>query len=190
MVHAFQSMSACERLYLLCQLLHKCIAFEIRYLAGFLGSLLQNDPNVLSLSKHETDANKAAFFSRLEEKEGMSGLLCQDGLSKMCCGLALLGEDNKAVGEVVYKMLYRESLLSLLQQTDNMELVEDVRLVYVMAVYHPSLSFEQRSNLLTILQQLDTIYADRVQKVTSCSRTVVMQYQTKSIYSLTLAPIP
>ena len=178
MVHAFQSMSACERLYLLCQLLHKCIAFEIRYLAGFLGSLLQSDPSVVSLSKHESDANKAAFFSRLEEKEGMNGLLCQDGLSKMCCGLALLGGDNKAVGEVVYKMLYRESLLSLLQQTDNMELVEDVRLVYVMAVYHPSLSFEHRSNLLTILQQLDTIYADRVQKVISSSRAVVMQYQT------------
>ena len=98
-VHAFQSMSACERLYLLCQLLHKCIAFEIRYLAGFLGSLLQSDPSVVSLSKHESDANKAAFFSRLEEKEGMNGLLCQDGLSKMCCGLALLGGDNKAVGE-------------------------------------------------------------------------------------------
>lgn len=165
-IYTFQSMPACERMYLLCQLLHKCIDFEIRYLATYLNNLLQCDSGAQGLSKYETDANKLVFFSALEKEEGENVVLSQNGISRMCCGLALVHDDNRVAGEVVYNLLSRENLVTVLEKSDSLELLEDVRLLYIMAVYHPSLSFENRKNLLMIMQKLDTIYNERLQKVT------------------------
>lgn len=170
-VQAFQCMPACERLYLLCQLLHRCITYEVKYIATVLTGQLRCDPEVQKLSKYESEANRPGFFTSLkegEEKEAAAGtMLSQEVISKLCCALALVHVENKAIGEAVSALLCRQELFNSLEETESLQLLEDIRLVYVMALYHPALSFEHRRLLLTFLQKLDSIYEERQRTVVS-----------------------
>ena len=161
-------MPACERLYLLCQLLHRCIAYEARYIAAILTSRIQCDPEVQKLSKYEPEANRPGFFTSLNENEekGTAGL-SQDVISKLCCALALMHVENRAVGEAMSALLCRQELFNSLEDTESLQSLEGIRLVYVMALYHPALSFEHQRLLLTFMQKLDNIYEERLRKVVS-----------------------
>ena len=153
----FQQMPASDRLYLLCKMIQGCLTYELNYvsivLSGYLKERLSGVPDI------QADANSVPFYSSFKDTK----VLPREKLEVLSACLALIRHDNCHVGDEIYKVLDQRSILTMAEELEDLSLFESLRLVYVMAVYHPSLSFQRRHHLLTIyLYQLDEIYNSKV----------------------------
>lgn len=148
---SFEGMPVCDRLYLICQLLQKCVSYELAYIRSILlGNLSEN---LSSLSTPESLANKMDFitFNRLSLEDEV--------LDKVICSLSLLRYDNRPVAQKIFSLLSERQILVMAEENESEETLNKLRLLYVLAVYHPALSFSQQNHLLTIfLRHLDELY--------------------------------
>ena len=162
-LHAFHGMPACDRLDLICRLLRSCVPYELR----FLGTVVLDSSRV-QLSKFaqaEASTNHVNYFSSFKDTS-LSHAICE----KLCCALAVVHADNHPVAEAIFGLLNNQQVLALFEETADLKVLEDFRLLYVMAVNHPALSFNQRQHLLYLfLQRMDSVYADKCKSALSAS---------------------
>ena len=153
----FQQMPASDRLYILCRILQDAITYELNFISMFLHGVLKE--RLSGVSELEGNPNTVAHYSTFD----CNSLSSKKHLEKISACLSLIRYDNKQVGGVVFKLLDQRSVLTLAEETDDLSLLENLRLVYIMAVYHPSLSFQERSHLLNVfLHHLDEIYDSKI----------------------------
>ena len=155
-LQAYHSMPACDRLDLICRMVRHCIPYEIR----FLGTILLDEARSQSradIAKLEVNANRVNYYSSMQES-GLSHDVCE----KLCCALAVLNSNNHPVAEVIFNMLNDNRVMAHFEESNDLRVMQDFRLLYVMAVNHPALLFNQRQHLMyTYLQRMDSIFLEK-----------------------------
>lgn len=152
---AFHKMPTCDRLDLICRLLRGCVPYELR----FLGTVILDATRVQmkSFAATEVVANQVNHYSGFKDN-GLTHAVCE----KLCCALAVVHADNHPVAETVFGLLDNSQALQLFEDTVDVKVLDDLRLLYVMAVNHPALTFNQRQHLLYMyLQRMDALYTEK-----------------------------
>ncbi len=155
-LQAYHSMPACDRLDLLCRMLRHCIPYEV----CFLGTILLDEARShfkTYISKIEANANRVNYYSTMKDM-GLTHEVCE----KLCCALAVLHSDNRPVAEIIFAMLNDARVMVHFEEANDLRVMQDFRLLYVMAVNHPALSFNQRQHLMyTYLQRMDSVFIEK-----------------------------
>lgn len=162
-LHAFHGMSTCDRLDLVCHLLRHCLPNELHFLGTLVCDLARTEYK--SLMKAEVTANRVNYFSRFQD-HGLTHEVCE----KLCCALSVVRADNHPVAEVIFSLLNDRRVLNFFEETSDLAVLEDFRLLYVMAVNHPAFSFNQKLHLTySYLQRMDAIFAEKCKPLASGS---------------------
>ena len=149
-------MPACDRLDLLCQMLHYCVPYEAHFLGTVLVDTSREHYNSF-VSKAEVSANRVNYYSGFKDA-GLTHEVCE----KLCCALAVVHADNHPVAEAVFNLLNDPRVLKQLDDVKDAKMMQDFRLLYVMGYNHPAFTFNQRQRLLyTFLQHMDTMFAEK-----------------------------
>lgn len=152
----YHSMPACDRVDLICRMLRHCVPYEMHFLGAVLLDGVKNHFKT-HISKVEVNANRANYYSTIKE-----GALTHEVCEKLCCALAVLHADNRPVAEIIFNMLNDSQVLLLCEESSDLSSLQDFRLLYVMAVNHPALSYIQRQHLMyKYLQRLDSILVEK-----------------------------
>jgi hypothetical protein len=155
-LQAYHSMTACDRLDLICRMLRHCVPYEAR----FLGTILLDEARShfkSHISKMEVNANRVSYYSTLQD-----GPLTHEVCEKLCCAMAVLHANNHPVAEIIFNMLNDSRVMARFEDTNDTRVLQDYRLLYVMAVNHPALLFNQRQHLMyTYLQRMDSIFLEK-----------------------------
>ncbi len=175
-LQAYHTMPACDRLDLICRMLRHCIPYEMR----FLGTILLDGARShfkSHIGKIETSANRVNYYSTMKDV-GLTHEVCE----KLCCALAVLHADNRPVAEIIFKMLNDRRAISFFQESNDLRVMQDFRLLYVMAVNHPALSFNQRQHLMyTYLQPMDRAFVEKLKYSFSGSFSNSMEVRCKAL---------
>ena len=152
---AFHTMPTCDRLDLICRLLRSCVPYELRFLGTVLLDAAQ--AQMKSFSSLEAAANQVGHYAGFKTS-GVTHQVCE----KLCCALAVVHAHNNPVAEAVFGLLDNPQALQLFEETADLKVLDNLRLLYVMAVNHPALSFNQRQHLLyRYLQRMDSVYCEK-----------------------------
>lgn len=154
-LQSFHVMSACERLDLLARLLRHCLPYELHFLGTVLCDAARE--HFRNLIRLEQNANHVSHYSGFKEA-GLTHTVCE----KLCCALALVRADNHPVGETIFNILDDPKVLKVFEETADLKVLEDYRLLYVMATNHPALAFSRKLHLTySYLQPLDRSFRER-----------------------------
>ena len=154
-LQTFHSMPASDRLDIICRMLRHCVPFELRFLGTIVCDTAREQYK--SFVKAELSANRVNYFSGFKDT-GLTHEVCE----KLCCALPVVHADNHPVAETVFSLLNDLRVLSFFEDTTDMKVLEDFRLLYVMAVNHPALSFNQRQHLMyTYLHRMDSVFSEK-----------------------------
>lgn len=154
-LQTFHGMPASDRLDLICRMLRHCVPYELR----FLGTVVCDTAHeqYKNFVKADVSANRVNYFSGFKD-HGLTHEVCE----KLCCALAVVHADNHPVAETVFSLLNDPRVLSFYEDTTDLTVLEDFRLLYVMAVNHPALSFNQRQHLMyTFLHRMDSMFNEK-----------------------------
>ncbi len=162
-LQVFHGMSACDRLDLICQLVRHCLPNELHFLGTLVCDLARAE--FKSLLKAEVTANRVNYFSGFKD-HGLTHEICE----KLCYALSVVRADNHPVAEIVFSLLNDRRVLNFFEESTDLMVLEDFRLLYVMAVNHPALSFNQKLHLMySFLQRMDAIFAEKTKSQFSSS---------------------
>ena len=151
-LRSFHMMPTCDRLDLICRLLRGCVPYELRFLGTVI--LDATRAEMKSFAATETTANQVNHYAGFKDS-GLTHAVCE----KLCCALAVVHAHNHPVAEAVFGLLDNPQALQLYDETTDLKVADDIRLLYVMATHHPALSYNQRQHLLyTYLQRMDALY--------------------------------
>ena len=152
-LQSFHAMPACDRMDLVCRMLRYCVPYELRFLGTVILDAAQEQQK--SFRPAEVNANRVNHYSGFN---GLNHEVCE----KLCCALAVLHADNRPVAEAIYSLLNDPKVLTYFEEATDLKVLEDFRLLYVMAANHPALSFNQRQQLMYMyLQRMDTVFIDK-----------------------------
>lgn len=155
-LQAYHTMPACDRLDLICRMLRHCIPYEVCFLGTILLDQARNQFKSY-INKVEISANRVNYYSTMKNS-GLTHEVCE----KLCCALAVLHSDNRPVAEIIFNMLNTNIAMVHFEEATDLRVMQDFRLLYVMAVNHPALSFNQRQHLMyTYLQRMDSIFLEK-----------------------------
>lgn len=134
-----------------------CLPFEVRYMGTYVEDRGKIDYNDLRDTEHH--ANNASRVSELSTL-GVSDTRTR---RKLILYISLLHGGNYSCADILYKILGGledheiESILSvasLNQENKDEQPLQELLLLYTMAHYHPSCSFEQKKRTGEILEKL------------------------------------
>jgi hypothetical protein len=182
---AFHTMPTCDRLDLICRLLRSCVPYELR----FLGTVLLDAAHaqMKSFSALEVVANQVNHYAGFKSSTHLTHQVCE----KLCCALAVVHAHNNPVAEAVCGLLDNPQVLQLFDETSDVKVLNDLRLLYVMAVNHPALSFNQRQQLLyRYLQRMDSVYRGKRKLLNLSSSTEVCLSSPNFSFPLSLSVSP
>lgn len=147
----FKGLSSHNRIDLMCSLLNKCLPFELRFLGTCLEDLGRQD--FTQMKDFEVKANNAAELSDLLVQCIIGDTRTRQKLALYVC---LLHSLNTACSTLIYKSLYGIDINDVVSTAKNSDekILEELLTIYTVAVNHPAFSFEQRSNLGSILLRL------------------------------------
>lgn len=140
----------------MCTLLNMCLPFEVRYLGTCVEDLGKRDYNDLRDTEHR--ANSAADLSELTSL----GVTDKRTRRKLSLYMALLHSCNYACAVILYKNLsnvdFQEivNLLNVTTFTQDDQTLDELMLLYTMALNHPAFTYEQKSvfgNIYAKLQE-------------------------------------
>ena len=167
MMKSFHALPACDRIDLICRILRHCTNYEVKFVGQVMSDV--SSSQVKENPSLEGNANRANYYALFDKETGLTHAVCE----KLCHALALLHPDNRSVAEVVFNLLDDSRVLNSFRETTDISVLDDYRLLYVMATNHPVLSFGQRYHLMyTYLQAMDVLYSAKVKldcEVTSSS---------------------
>ena len=136
-------------------MLKHCVPHELRFLGTVLTDATRE--HYENFVQGELNANRVNHFSGFKDA-GVTHEVCE----KLCSALAVVHADNRPVAETVFNLLDDQRVLKLCEETTDLKILEDYRLLYIMAVHHPALSFNQKLHLMyTYQQRLDAIFSEK-----------------------------
>ncbi|XP_011635738.2 zinc finger CCHC domain-containing protein 14 [Pogonomyrmex barbatus] len=148
-----------KRIDVMCTLLNMCLPFEVRYLGTCVEDIGKRDYNDLRDTEHH--ANSVSEVAELTT----SSVTDKRTRRKMALYMALLHSCNYACAVILYKNLSNldhQEITNLLNGTtfnvDDQPL-EELLLLYTMALNHPAFTYEQKSvfgNIFLKLQEEET----------------------------------
>ncbi|XP_018305831.1 flocculation protein FLO11 isoform X2 [Mycetomoellerius zeteki] len=151
----FGNLSSYKRIDVMCTLLNMCVPFEVRYLGTCIEDIGKRDYNDLRDVEHH--ANSASELAELT-----SSVTDKRTRRKLALYMALLHSCNYACAVILYKNLSNfdhQEITNLLNGTtfsvDDQPL-EELLLLYTMALNHPAFTYEQKSvfgNIFIKLQE-------------------------------------
>ncbi len=162
-LQAFHGMSVCDRLDLVCHVLRHCLPNELHFVGTLVCDLARSEYK--ALLKAETAANRVNYYFGFKD-HGLTHDICE----KLCCALSVVRADNHPVAEVIFNLLNDRRVLNFFEEMSDVTVLEDFRLLYVMAVNHPAFSFSQKLHLAySFLQRMDAIFAEKSKTQMSAS---------------------
>ncbi|XP_043605603.1 zinc finger CCHC domain-containing protein 2 [Bombus pyrosoma] len=141
----FGNLSSYKRIDVMCTLLNMCLPFEVRYLGTCVEDIGKRDYNDLRDTEHH--ANSATDLAELTTL----GVADKRTRRKLALYMALLHSCNYACAVILYKNLsnfdYQEisNLLNGTTFTPDDQPLEELLLLYTMALNHPAFTYEQKS---------------------------------------------
>lgn len=147
----FRELSGHKRIDVMCSLLNKCLPTELRFFGTCLEDLGKQHFN--QMKDFEVKANNPAELSELLVQCIISDTRTRQKLALYIC---LIHSLNTTCSTYLYKTLSTldiAQVASLSQKTDE-KLLEELLLIYTIAVNHPAFSFEQKATLGNILLTL------------------------------------
>ncbi|XP_011151945.2 atrophin-1 isoform X1 [Harpegnathos saltator] len=155
----FGNLSSYKRIDVMCTLLNMCLPFEVRYLGTCVEDIGKRDYNDLRDAEHH--ANSASELAELTT----NSVTDKRTRRKLALYMALLHSCNYACAVILYKNLSNldhQEITNLLNGTtfNNMDdqPLEELLLLYTMALNHPAFTYEQKSvfgNIFIKLQEED-----------------------------------
>ncbi|PSN41832.1 hypothetical protein C0J52_14506 [Blattella germanica] len=145
----FKELTSSKRIDVMCSLLNMCLPFELRFLGTCLEDLGKRDFN--ELRDTEVRANNSAEFSELQ---CISDKRTQ---SKLALYLSLLKSCNHACSNSMYKILANldsNEINTILNSSSDENPLEQLLLLYTLALNHPAFSYEQKAVFGNILVKL------------------------------------
>lgn len=131
----------------MCGLLHLCLPLELRFLGTCLEDLACKD--YAFLKEAEQRANNLAEVSKCTDlKDSVTR-------SKLITSLALLHLINSSCSHAIYEALAEEMKTGKPVNYDEKTL-EELLLLFTMAMHHPSFSFHERSELVKYCERLES----------------------------------
>lgn len=147
-----------KRIDVMCTLLNMCLPFEVRYLGTCVEDIGKRDYNDLRDTEHHANS-----ISELAELTTSSNVTDKRTRRKLALYMALLHSCNYACAVILYKNLSNldhQEIINLLNGTtfNNMDdqPLEELLLLYTMALNHPAFTYEQKSvfgNIFIKLQE-------------------------------------
>ena len=144
----FKDLSGSKRVDVMCSLLNMCLPFELRFLGTCLEDLGKRDFH--ELRDTEIRANNCSELSDLQ------CISDKRTRRKLALFLSLLKSYNYACSNGLYKILanFDSSEVSTNSSSSDENPVEELLLVYTLALNHPAFSYEQKAVLGNILVKL------------------------------------
>ncbi|GAB1865367.1 Zinc finger CCHC domain-containing protein 2 [Camponotus japonicus] len=152
----FGNLSSYKRIDVMCTLLNMCLPFEVRYLGTCVEEIGKRDYNDLRDTEHH--ANNTSDVAELTT----SSVTDKRTRRKLALYMALLHSCNYACAVILYKNLSNldhQEIINLINGTtfnvDDQPL-EELLLLYTMALNHPAFTYEQKSvfgNIFIKLQE-------------------------------------
>ncbi|EFN66491.1 Zinc finger CCHC domain-containing protein 2 [Camponotus floridanus] len=152
----FGNLSSYKRIDVMCTLLNMCLPFEVRYLGTCVEEIGKRDYNDLRDTEHH--ANNTSDVAELTT----SSVTDKRTRRKLALYMALLHSCNYACAVILYKNLSNldhQEITNLINGTtfnvDDQPL-EELLLLYTMALNHPAFTYEQKSvfgNIFIKLQE-------------------------------------
>ncbi|XP_011167390.2 zinc finger CCHC domain-containing protein 2 isoform X2 [Solenopsis invicta] len=152
----FGNLSSYKRIDVMCTLLNMCLPFEVRYLGTCVEDIGKRDYNDLRDTEHH--ANSVSELAELTT----ASVTDKRTRRKLALYMALLHSCNYACAVILYKNLANfdpQEVTNLLNGTtfnvDDQPL-EELLLLYTMALNHPAFTYEQKSvfgNIFIKLQE-------------------------------------
>lgn len=126
----------------MCTLMNMCIPFEVRFLGTYIEDLGKRDYNYLRDTEHK--ANQVSDVAEL------TSIADSKTRTKLALYLALLHSCNHACALSIFKHLANfdyQKISTLLTNagSQNEGLLEELLLLYTMALNHPAFSYEQKN---------------------------------------------
>lgn len=143
----------------MCTLLNMCLPFEVRYLGTYVEDLGKRDYNFLRDT--ESRANNVADLAELVNL----GVTDKRTRRKLALYISLLHACNYTCAVILFKRLadfdFQEisNFLNGTNFTKDDQPLEELLLIYAMALNHPAFNFEQKStfgNIFLKLQEEET----------------------------------
>ena len=138
----YRTLSADDRIEVMCNLLDCCLPWEIRFLGTYLEAQVQRD--YPAFRQPESTANNPT---------DLSYLCCLDDAHirrRLCVSLALLHSTNRQAAAVLFGILNNYDPSSMLEQ----EFFTELSLLMTMSAHHPAFSFNQKHILRTKLKHI------------------------------------
>ncbi|XP_067007834.2 uncharacterized protein [Anabrus simplex] len=156
----FKELTSHKRIDVMCSLLNMCLPFELRFLGTCLEDLGKRDFH--ELREAENRANNA---SELADLQCISDKRTQ---RKIALYLALLHSCNHACSNGLYKILANcdfGEINTLTNNSSEENPLDELLVLYTLAINHPAFSYEQKlvfGNILMKLQEEESrVYASR-----------------------------
>ncbi|KAJ8680595.1 hypothetical protein QAD02_016382 [Eretmocerus hayati] len=150
----FGNLSSYKRIDVMCTLLNMCLPFEVRFIGTCVEDLGKREYNVLRDTEHR--ANNVTDLAELSNL----GITDKRTRRKITLYMALLHSCNYACAVVLYKNLanfnFQEvsNLLSETSVSQDDQPLEELLLLYTMAINHPAFNYEQKSTFGNIFLKL------------------------------------
>lgn len=168
----------------MCTLLNMCLPFEVRYLGTCVEEIGKRDYNDLRDSEHH--ANNASDVAELTT----SSVTDKRTRRKLALYVSLLHSCNYACAVILYKNLSNidhQEIINLIngtaQNVDDQPL-EELLLLYTMALNHPAFTYEQKSvfgNVFIKLQEEETRL--NISKLNSSMKPTQVMYKIFFFFS-------
>lgn len=145
----FKGLKSYKRTDVMCTLLNLCLPFELRFLGTCLEHLGKRDFHELRQSENEANSLTESSLSELQ------CLSSQQVRTKLAAYVSLLYSCNYTCSNSIYKILTKnEDISSVLKASSDDSVLDDLLLIYTLAINHPGFSFDQKVNLEKIFSQL------------------------------------
>ncbi|XP_014249626.1 trithorax group protein osa isoform X2 [Cimex lectularius] len=154
----FKGLKSYKRTDLMCSLLNLCLPVELRFLGTCLEHLGKRDFHELRQAESEANSNQELSSP---ETQCLSN---QQLRTKLAVYVSVLYSCNYSCSNNIYKILTKnEDVAALLKASAGDEnALDDLLLVYILAINHPAFSFNQKLNLEKIFRQLHEEEAKRL----------------------------
>jgi len=156
----FKDLSSSKRVDVMCSLLNMCLPFELRFLGTCLEDLGKRDFH--ELRDTEIRANNCSELSDLQ------CISDKRTRRKLALFVSLLKSYNHACSNSLYKILanFDSSEIATNSSSSDENPLEELLLLYTLALNHPAFSYEQKAvigNILVKLQDEEKVFAAKHQ---------------------------
>ena len=147
----FQTSATSMRIDLICNILNLCSPYELRFFGTCIEDLGKRDFD--RLREFELKANTGSSIKEILD------IINDRTRGRLILYLALLHSNNFRCSKALFDLLSDYELLHTFFTTDpSREAVDELLVMFTMALYHPAFNIQQKTVLSTVYSNLSAIY--------------------------------